>query len=99
MIMSIHHRIEIQTHLTKGKNLMKTVTTKKSRAALRDAIWFPHDMDITDRVKTLADLIQAELPIHVRIYGFNAVAIAIEEAIDRRTKFTTAQEPKKGTQK
>lgn len=52
----------------------------------RDAVWFPPESKVRDRVRVLSDLIEAELPIEVRVYPYAAVLLAIDEAINRRTQ-------------
>lgn len=52
----------------------------------RDAVWFPSESNVKDRVSKLASLIESELPIQVRVYPYAAVLLAIDEAINRRTQ-------------
>ena len=52
----------------------------------RDAVWFPSESNIKDRVSKLASLIESELPIQVKVYPYAAVLLAIDEAINRRTQ-------------
>lgn len=58
---------------------------KKKQPRSRAVLFFP-DHSVYERVELLAKLMQAELPIKMRVPGHAAVMHAIEEAISRREK-------------
>jgi hypothetical protein len=65
---------------------------KKPASRARAALFFPDHL-VYERVDLLAKLIQAELPIRMRVPGHVAVAQAIEEAIKHREKADGKSQP------